>query len=117
MSSDEQFGAELHSTLEGHETAVKRSAESFGQIEAAFERVVSGFEDDDAALELLEPLGRALEAHESQLETVVETLDDHKRVLRQADDRGQEELAEALERARRRARQESGPPDQGSRKL
>lgn len=117
MTPDDDIGAAVLSTLEGQELAVKRSIESFGDLETAFERAVSELENEEAALEPLEQLGKALEMHESRLERVVEALDDHKRVLRRLDDHDGDALTEAMERARRRARQETGPPspDRGER--
>lgn len=104
-------GAErLQQTLEEHERAVKRSVESLGELQTELRRAAADLEDERAA-ETLAEIGRRLETHESSMETVVETLDEHKRVLRRADTADRTALADAMERARRRARQEPEPPN------
>lgn len=95
-------------SLEDHERAVKRSLASLGSLEDRFHDVVD--EATQADRERLEPLGRALETHVERLETLVRTLDDHKRAFRDEEGGGSDPLGPAVERARRRARQEPTPP-------
>lgn len=110
MTSEHTREDDLWSALEAHEAAVKRSVESFGAVEAAFDRAVDAFDGDEEALGELERIGRALETHERRLEALVETLDERKGALRRAETDDPGGLAATMERARRRARQEPQPP-------
>jgi len=98
----------LQRTLEDHELAVKQAVESLGELQAELEEAATNV-DDDRVSDQLADLGRRLETHEHRLEAVVETLDEHKDAVRGIDATG-DDLAQAMERARRRARQESEPP-------
>lgn len=109
MTDTDADGQGLHETLEEHELAVKRAVESMGELQAEL-RAVAADEDGEEATRRLADLGRRLETHEDRLEALVETLDEHKRVLRRVGGAERDALAEARARARRRARQESGPP-------
>lgn len=111
MTSSEQFGEQLRSTLETHETDVKRLIETFGDLEGEFSTLVSEW-SNQGMLNELEELGKALEHHEARLERVVRSLDEHKKVVQQPEDTSQNALIGAMQKARQRARQESHPPKQ-----
>lgn len=102
--SDSRIGE----SLDKHELAVKRALESLGTLEDQLVEVASDASADDRIR--LEPLGRALETHVQRLEDLVRTLDDHKRAVYDVTEEGQDSLAVAIERSRRRARQEPTPP-------
>lgn len=112
MSDQDPDDVRLAETLDAHELAVKRSVESLGDLQAELGAVADDIADDEIR-DRLANLGRYLETHESRLEAVVETLDDHKSVVRSLDTGDRSALAETMERARRRARQESKPPTPG----
>lgn len=122
MSSDEtrtEFGEELWRSLEEHETAVKQSIVSVGEVESELKSVVETLDDMEEENEtsdlrpVIAGLGEAIESHEEWLEEVIRRLNDHKDVIRSADDMGKEEMANVLQEARRKARQESRPPGGG----
>jgi len=98
----------IERSLEEHERAVKRSLASLGTLEERFQDAVDSASDEQR--ERLEPFGRALETHIDRLETLVRTLDDHKRTFRDEEGGSPDPLGPAVERARRRARQEPTPP-------
>lgn len=98
----------LQTTLEDHELAVKRSLESLGGLQTELNRVASNTDNERIKAKLGE-LGRCIEDHETHLESVVETLDEHKAVIRESEPSDTSALAEAMERARHRARIESEP--------
>lgn len=112
MTADEAIGMELFNTLESHEVEVKRAVESLGNLQRELERTAESVESD-AAMNRLTQLGRSLANHENHLQAVVQTLDDHKTVIRSVDDTDRTALEEAMSRARAQARQESHPPDPG----
>lgn len=95
-------------SLEDHERALKQVLESLGVLEDQFAAVTRDMTEDDQAP--LEQVGRALEQHISHLEDLVQTLDDHKRVVRETSGEQSDVLAAAIERSRRRARHEPTPP-------
>lgn len=111
MTDEEPLGVRLHDSLEAHERELKRALESLGNVQSALESAGTGVETDGASREDLVDIGKQLEHHENRLHSVVETLDEHKRVLRDGEDAEASALAEAMERARQRARQENHPPD------
>lgn len=110
MTTDEDIGMELFHTLESHEVEVKRTIESLGQLQAELERTAESVQSD-AAMDRLTQLGQCLANHENHLQAVVQTLDDHKTVVRSVDDTDRTALEEAMSQARAQARQESHPPD------
>jgi hypothetical protein len=100
---------DLEETLESHEAAVKRALESLGELQQA---VGDGTETlPEAHRESLIAVGKALETHEQRLETVVETLNDHKGQVGGAD--GASALGERLERERQRAGHVDAPGQGG----
>jgi len=106
--TDDAINTELEETLEEHELAVKRALESLGDLEVAFQDLVESSSKEE--LDRLEPAGRALEVHVDRLESVVTSLDDHKALVRE-DDGVSATYADALERARQRARYDDSPGD------
>jgi len=111
MTDPEPLGVRLHDSLEAHERELKRALESLGSVQSALESAGANVETDGASREDLVDIGKQLEHHETRLQSVVETLDEHKRVVRDGEDTEASALAEAMERARKHARQESHPPD------
>lgn len=110
MEHEEELGKALEATLEAHETELKRTLESLGHLQEAI-REGGEILTDDEALAVLADIGQVVERHESHLQAVTETLDEHKKVIGNVDDPDSTALQEAMVRARQQARQESHPPD------
>lgn len=112
-NTEADFGHAMWQSLERQEAAVKASIVSVGEVEAALKATVEALEaaptEDPDVREAVADLGRSVERHEDDLEDVIRRLNDHKGVIRRADDVGDRELAGAMEHARRKARQEVGP--------
>jgi len=110
MNETDTLGTQLQETLEAHELAVKRALESLGEVQEAVGRAGDGI-SDETPQEAIAEIGRRVEGHETDLRAVMETLDEHKRTVRELDDADGSTLKEAMERARYRARQEDHPAD------
>jgi len=108
MTDEEDLGRRLYRTLEAHERELKNALESLGRVQSS---VRSAADEEAVPREELVAIGKRLEHHEDALRVVVETLDEHKRVIRDTENTDETALAEAMERARQRARQEGHPPD------
>lgn len=115
---DEDFGEAMWQSLERQEAAVKEAITSVGEVEGELKAAVEALNEVEAADGTVETgdlraaigdVGRALEIHEDRLETVIRRLNEHKGVVRRADDVGDEQLARAMAEARRQARQEADP--------
>lgn len=111
MTDTDELGSRLHGTLEAHEREVKRTLESLGRVQSAVEAAVDDENAETIPRAALVEIGTQLERHEKHLQTVVETLDDHKRVIRDTENVDGNALADAMKRARQRAHQEGHPPD------
>lgn len=108
MPSNDNTDPDIDQAHETHERKIKRSLESFGSVEENFQDVVEAVESDRDPMRDLEALGKSIENLGTELESLIRSFDELKR-LSQQDDSSTQGYRQAIEKARRRARQEPTP--------